>query len=79
MNANAIDLVTQSPDKIYWGNLSANPSAMHLLAPLDYSIMKNTLKPFCKELVEYVLHPLRIDRIASLFDLELEEYLELVF
>ena len=31
-----------------------------------------------KELVEYVLNPLRLGRIASLFELELEEYLEMI-
>jgi hypothetical protein len=59
--------------------LSRNPNALHLLAILDYSTMKDTMQPFCKELVEYVLHPLRIGRISSLFGLELEEYLDLVF
>jgi hypothetical protein len=51
---------------------------MHILAPMDYSTMKETMQPFCKELVEYVLHPLRISRISSNFELELEEYLDLI-
>jgi hypothetical protein len=78
-NPNAMRLIEANLDKINWSMLYRNPNAMHLLAPLDYSTMKRTFQSFCKELVEYVLNPLRIGRISSLFGLELEEYLEQVF
>jgi hypothetical protein len=66
-------------DEIDWRRLSTNTNAMSILAPLDYSTMKATWKPFCKELVEYVLHPLRIGRISLNHGLDVEEYLEQVF
>jgi hypothetical protein len=77
-NPQAVKWLESNPDKINWYNLSKNPNAMHILAPIDYSTMKETMQPFCKELVEYVLHPLRISRISSNFELELEEYLDLI-
>jgi hypothetical protein len=40
--------------------------------------MKDCWEPFCKELVEYVLHPVRIGRISANFGLDLDEYLELI-
>jgi hypothetical protein len=77
-NPKVIELMESNIDKLYGTTLSMNPYALHLLAPLDYLTMKETMQPFCKELVEYVLHPVRISRISANFYLELEEYLDLI-
>ena len=75
-NPNAIHLLEQNYDKIDWCMLSANPNAIHLLASLDYVAMKRTFQPLAQELIEYVFHPSRVSRIASLYELELDEYLD---
>jgi hypothetical protein len=71
-------LLEANPTKIIWSQLLSNPSAIHLFTKLNYSKMRDCWEPFCKEVVEYVLNPLRLTRMASLFDLDLEEYLELI-
>ena len=75
-NPNAFRLLEQNPDRIDWSTLSANPSALHLIAHLDYVDMKRTFQPLAKELVEYVFHPCRVSRIADIYGMDLNEYLE---
>ena len=75
-NPNAIKLLEQNPDKIDWTYLSANPNALHLLAHLDYGEMKRTFQPFAEELIETVFHPTRVSRIADVYGMDLNEYLE---
>ena len=75
-NADAFRLLEQNPDKIDWDQLSANPNALHLLAPLDYAEMKRTFQPLAEELVETVFHPTRVSRIADVYGMDLNEYLE---
>jgi hypothetical protein len=77
-NPNAIHLIEKNPDKIYWHILSSNPKAIHLLAPLNHNKMKEQCKPFYEELVSYVFNPVRVMRIADAFELDLDEYLELI-
>jgi hypothetical protein len=77
-NPEAIKLLELNPDKIDWPNLSANPNAdaLRLLARLDYGEMKRTFQPLAKELIEYVFHPTRVSRIADVYGMDLNEYLE---
>jgi hypothetical protein len=75
-NPGAIHLLEQNPDKIDWGRLSTNPNAIHLLARLDYAEMKRTFQPLAEELVETVFHPTRVSRIADVYGMDLNEYLE---
>jgi hypothetical protein len=75
-NPNALRLLEQNPDKIEWKHLSANPNALHLLARLDYGEMKRTFQPLAEELVETVFHPIRVSRIADVYGMDLNEYLE---
>jgi ribosomal protein L24E len=77
-NPNAIHLLEKNPDKIDWTYLSANPNAdaLRLLAHLDYIEMKRTFQPFAEELVETVFHPSRVSRIADVYGMDLNEYLE---
>jgi hypothetical protein len=69
-------LLEKNPDKIDWDQLSANPSALHLLAHLDYGEMKRTFQPFAEELIETVFHPTRVSRIADVYGMDLNEYLD---
>jgi ribosomal protein L24E len=80
-NSSAIRLLEANPDKIVWTNLAynLNPDIVHLYTKLDTIKMKTNMQPFCKELIEYVLHPVRIGRISANVGLELEEYLDIVF
>jgi hypothetical protein len=54
-------------NNINWEMFFANPNADHLL-----------IKEFRRELVENVFNPLRIQHIADIFNLDMEEYLELI-
>jgi hypothetical protein len=40
--------------------------------------MKEQCKDFYEELVSYVFNPVRVMRIADAFELDLDEYLELI-
>ncbi len=75
-NPSALRLLEQNPDKINWFHLSGNPNALRLLAPLDYAEMKRTFQPLAEELVEYVFHPCRVSRIADVYGMDLNEYLD---
>ena len=75
-NPNAIHLLEQNIAKINWSQLSINTGAMHLLGPLDCLEMQRTFQPLAKELIEYVFHPTRVSRIANIYGMELNEYLE---
>ena len=76
LNPAAIHLLEANPNKIDWSTLSANPNALHLLARLDYAEMKRTFQPLAKELVETVFHPCRVSRIADVYGIDLNEYLD---
>jgi hypothetical protein len=58
--------------------LCYNPNALHLLFQLDYDEMKKNIEPFSKELTEYVFHPMRLAKIANKFQLDFDEYIELL-
>jgi hypothetical protein len=77
-NPVAIKLLEQNINKIDWQLLSANPNAdaLRLLAHLDYAEMKRTFQPLAEELVETVFHPTRVSRIADVYGMDLNEYLE---
>ena len=69
-------ILEQNIAKINCVQLSMNPSAIHLLAPLDCVEMKRTFQPLAKELIEYVFQPTRVSRIADVYGMDLNEYLE---
>ena len=75
-NPNAIPLLEKHMDKIDWEGLSLNPNAIHLLCPLDYEKTKEANQTFREALMEYVLHPDRMVRFASQYDMELRNYVE---
>lgn len=78
-NPNAVYILEKNINKIDWYELSANPGAVHMLASLNSTKMKEQNKNFKRELVEYVLNPLRIQHLADLFNLDMEEYLDLLY
>jgi hypothetical protein len=77
-NPNAIHILERNLDKVHWGCLSSKPNAIHLLAPLDTVKMRSNCKGFAEELVKYVFHPIRLQRLCDEYSLELDEYFEMV-
>ena len=77
-NPNAIPILEQNLDKMEWVSLSENPNALHLLFSLDHKKMLENMKDFCEELVRAVFNPLRVQRMAELYELDMAEYLELL-
>jgi hypothetical protein len=64
-------------DKSCWIILSQNPNAEPLIFNLDYEKMKTDFQPIAKEIIEYVFHPTRLCRFAKMFNMNVDEYLEL--
>jgi hypothetical protein len=77
-NPNAIPLLEKNIDKINWVYLSLNPNAIHLLAKLDYDKMKDQCQSFAEELSKYVFNAFRLQRLADFYEMDMEEYLELL-
>jgi hypothetical protein len=44
---------------------------------LDHKMLEN-MKDFCEELVRAVFNPLRVQKMAELYELDMAEYLELL-
>jgi hypothetical protein len=40
--------------------------------------MKKNIEPFSQELTEYVFHPLRLAKLADKFQIDFDEYIELL-
>ena len=77
-NPNAIHILEQNLDKAPYCWLSGNPNALHLLFSLDHKKMLENMKDFCEELVRAVFNPIRVQRMAELYELDMAEYLELL-
>jgi hypothetical protein len=77
-NPNAIHILEKNLDKVDWWFLSKNPNALHLLFSLDYKKMLENMKDFCEELVKVVFNPMRAQRMAELYEMDMDEYLELL-
>ena len=75
-NPNAIRVLEQNLDKVNYVSLSENPNALHLLFPLDHKKMLENMKDFCEELVKVVFNPIRVQRMADLYELDMAEYLD---
>jgi hypothetical protein len=63
---------------VVWDGLSTNPNAIHLLAKLDTNSMRENCKTFAEELAKAVFNPMRAQRMADLYELDMDEYLELL-
>ena len=75
-NPNAIHILEKNLDKVDWEGLSINSNAMHILFPYDYPAMRNKMQTLCRELTEYVFHPVRLVLICDSYSMELEEYID---
>jgi hypothetical protein len=73
-NPNAIELLKQNPDKIRWDELSKNPNALDMLIKYDYNRMNQKNKEPAEELVSKVMHPERLQRMADVHGMEMDEY-----
>jgi hypothetical protein len=79
-NPNAIPILVKNLDKVEWDNLSNNENICDFLhyghfVPLDFERMKDNARLFSEELVAYVFHPLRLERMGKQFDMNMDEYL----
>jgi hypothetical protein len=74
-NPNAIRILEENLDKVDWGNLSQNLNA---IAPLDTAKMRSNCQAFAEELTAYVFHPTRLQRVCDTYNLDLDEYFEMV-
>lgn len=77
INSNAITILEQNMDKVYWFYLSSNPNAIHILTKLDTEKMRAKCKEFTEELVSFVFHPLRLERMSSAYHMDMDEYNDL--
>ena len=77
-NPNAIPILKNNLDKVDWDNLSRNPNALSLLFETDYLAMKNQMQPFAEELTKYVFNPPRVIRTSAKYEMDLDDYLEIL-
>ena len=77
-NPNAIHILEKNLDKVYWYWLSLNPNALHLLFEYNYEKMLIQNQTFANKITEYVFNPMRLNRIAISFGMEMDEYSELL-
>ena len=76
VNPNAIHILEKHLDKVDRKWLSLNPNALHLLFSLDHKKMLENMKEFCEELVKVVFNPVRAQRMAELYEMDMAEYLD---
>jgi hypothetical protein len=77
-NPNAIHILEQKLDKVNWSYLSLNPNAIRLFTELDTNAMRENCKTFAEELAKSVFNPVRAQRMANLYDMNMEQYFELL-
>jgi hypothetical protein len=82
-NSNAISLLEKYANTLYlnWAELSYHKNICEILqrcklVPLDLERMRENTRTFSEELSAYVFHPLRLERMAQQFGMEMDEYLE---
>ncbi len=76
MNHNAIHLLERYPERINWESVGFNKNALHIFAPLNYQAMKEQMMQFHRELTEYVLNPLRIQRLSRSYEIDFHKLIE---
>jgi hypothetical protein len=77
-NPNAIHILEKNLHMVDWRFLSTNPNAIHLFTKLDTNAMREKCKPFAEELAKAVFNPIRAQRMADLYDLDMDQYFELL-
>jgi len=61
---------------INWDVLASNKNICQLMCPLDYQKMKKNNYIFLEELCSQVFNPNRLNRIAKLYNISLNNLLE---
>ena len=72
-NPNAIHILEQNLDNFDWSYQV--PNFIHILFPLNLKVMKEKIREFREELVAFVYHPIRLSRIATVYNMDLVEYI----
>jgi len=78
LHPNAISILERNLDKVSWECISENPNAVHLLFTYNYSVMKENFAIFAEELARHVFHPLRLMRFCEMYEMELQDYVEII-
>jgi hypothetical protein len=78
LNHNAFSLVERFPEKISWVFILKFEGAEQFMFNIDYNKMKQTFQPISKEIIEYVFHPIRLQRFANRAELDVADYLDLL-
>lgn len=76
-NPNAVSIIKKNMHKMdttCWKVFSKNPS----IFVLDQMAMKEQCRIFAEDLAAYVFHPERVERMAALYHMEFDEYMELI-
>lgn len=68
----------KSEIKLILQHLGKNPNVLKIVGKLDCQAMKTKCQPFAQELTTYVLNPARLLRICDTYNLDLEEYLDIL-
>ena len=58
--------------------VSRNPNALHMLFKYDYKEMKEKCQPIVEELAKRVFHPARLMRLCDVYNVEFDEYIEII-
>jgi len=78
-NPNAIPILEKNMDKIdNFIFICKNPNALHLLFTYDFPEMKKTREQLNREIIEYVFHPLRLNRLVDVYNMNIDTYLEII-
>jgi hypothetical protein len=81
-NPNGIPLLEKHFNKhlneLDWYTLSKRPKAIHLMVKLNKKQMFLNCKSFAEELTKYVFHPSRLSRITQCYNIDLDEYFDLM-
>jgi hypothetical protein len=74
-----IPILEKNLDELNWAflcsNLCSNPNIIQFI-PLNTAQMRSNCQPFAEELAQHVFHPLRVERLANTFGMDMDEYLE---
>ena len=77
-NPNAIHILKKNVDKVNWLELSKNNNVCKIICKYDYKKMMDNMKDFCEDLVKYVFHPKRLDRLCEKYSMHMFDLLELL-
>jgi hypothetical protein len=74
----AIHFLEQHLNDVDWYALYSNSNAVHLFTELNTNVMRENCKTFAEELAKSVFNPVRAKRMANLYELDMDQYFELL-